>query len=100
MGEEKIIVVGDPLIYYFSDTLPANKYYNTLPWHYIPLDATSKAFKDNPPKLWVVDTSYMKRFYNAWKTPEVGDFIRGQIKNCYLKVYESEPWEIWQRNCD
>ena len=92
-----IIVVGDPLIYYFSDTLPTNKYFMALPWHYIPLTETKKIFDSKPPHLWIIDTGYMKRFYESWKTPEVGNFIKDQISGCYRKVYESQPWEIWQR---
>ena len=70
-----------------------------LPWHYLPIKITETSFQESPPYLWIVDVNYMKRFYDAWKTPEVGDFIKSQVENCYRKVYESEPWEIWQRVC-
>lgn len=92
---DKLIVEGDPMFYFRSNRLPANKYFSVLPWHYLPLDVTKKEFENKKPKFWIIDKSYRQRLIDGWKTPEIVDFIEKQLLNYEMKYFNSE-WEIWE----
>lgn len=92
---DKIIVAGDPMFYFRSDRLPANKYFTVLPWHYNPLSVTTIEFDNKKPKYWIIDKSYRQRLLIGWKAPEIIDFIKKQLLD-YELVYENTEWEIWR----
>jgi len=93
---DRIIVVGDPVLYYRADRLPANKYFSVLPWHYLPLDQTAVEFTNKRPNFWVIDNLYKKRLITSWKSPEILKFIENQLLN-YKIVYKNTEWEIWKK---
>ena len=93
---DRIIVVGDPILYYRADRLPANKYVSVLPWHYLPIDKTANEFKINKPKFWVIDNVYRERLLIGWKSPEIIKFISNELLD-YKIVYKNTEWEIWKK---
>lgn len=93
---DRIIVVGDPVLYYRADRLPANKYFSVLPWHYLPIDKTANEFKQKKPTFWIIDNLYKERLITSWKSPEILKFIDNQLLN-YSMVYKNTEWEIWKR---
>lgn len=93
--DSRIIVVGDPMFYFRSNRLPANKYFSVLPWHYLPLDVTKIEFKTKRPEYWIIDKLYKQRLISGWKTPEVVDFVNQELL-IYQMVYSNSEWEIWR----
>lgn len=96
IGKDKILVVGDPMLYFFLDTLPANKYHAALPWHYKPLANAEREFRKGKPEYWIVDRKYLERFYVSWGVPEVGDFIKNEISNYYTKTHSNVYWDVYK----
>lgn len=93
----RILVVGDPVLYYRADRLPANKYFSALPWHYLPIDKTAIEFINKKPDFWLIDNLYKERLITSWKSPEILKFIDNQLLN-YNLVYKNTEWEIWKKN--
>lgn len=93
---DRIIVVGDPVLYYRVNRLPANKYFSVLPWHYLPLAKTAKEFKTNKPKFWVIDNLYKERLLNGWGAQEIVQFINAELAS-YKMVFKNSEWEIWKK---
>lgn len=93
---DRIIVVGDPVLYYRVNRLPANKYFSVLPWHYLPIDKTAIEFVNKKPSFWVIDRLYKERLITGWRAPEIVKFIDSQLLN-YKIVYKNTEWEIWKK---
>jgi len=98
IGNKKTTVVGDPMLYYYANLTPANKYYSALPWHFLPIEKTAKEFEYKPPEYWIIDINYLKRFDGPWKATKVRQFISNKIDDCCSLIYENPPWQVWKAN--
>lgn len=99
--KDKLLVAGDGLFYFKAERLPSTKFFTVLPWHYKPVNQTAPLIEKSMPDYWVVSHSYLKRISSpeGWNSPDIAEFIRGQLENCYKKKATFPDWEIWQKNC-
>lgn len=99
--EDKILVAGDGFFYFKADRIPASKFFTVLPWHYKPISQTSPLIEKSMPEYWIISPSYLKRISSleGWNSPEITEFIYGQLESCYKKRVVFPDWEIWQKSC-
>lgn len=99
--EDKLLIAGDGLFYFKAERLPSTKFFTVLPWHYKPINQTAPLIKNYRPNYWVISPSYLERVSSpgGWNSPEITEFIRADLNNCYKLVITFPDWEIWQKNC-
>lgn len=94
LHNERIIVYSNQIIYLLADRLPKNKYIDPFPWALRPYDKTSAVFFNNPPKIFVYDSS-LPEFH---KGLDQWPFINFMKKN-YKKVKQyGDTMEIYEYN--
>lgn len=94
-----LLVVGDSLVYKYSNRLPSSKIHGFTPWSLKPLEKNKQEIIKNKPDYWLIFYDYQNRLFekDKWNSPEIVNFINDLITKDYLLVEKTDAWEMWQK---
>lgn len=94
--QEKLIVIGTPLVYLKSDRLSSINLAFGLPQTWMPLSEAQKQIQSSPPNYWVIDQVFIRRLNRDYKKPEITQLIEAELSKCYKMEYSNVDWEVWK----
>lgn len=91
---DRIISYGSEIIYLLADRLPQNKYVDPFPYLLQPYDKTSQIFIDNPPRVFIFDSTLPNDHEGLAQWP----FLEFVKKNYKKQGHYGESFVIYEYN--
>jgi len=96
---DKIMVMGDPIIYLRSNRLPASRPSKSIPYGWEPT-LIKNEIENNRADYWIVDQDFTKKLIQVYQRKDMVDFLNTELEYCYKKEVVYTNWEIWKKVCE
>lgn len=96
---DKILVIGDSLLYYYSDRLPATRPSQSIPFSWVPFDKVSQEILSHPAKYLIIDQQFLNRLISSYHEERMVDFVNNKLSECYQPAAVFENWQIKEYIC-
>lgn len=97
--ETRIMVMGDSIIYFRSNRLPASRPSKSIPYGWEPTIIKNE-IQEKRSEYWIVSRQFTEQLIHNNRRPDIVDFINQELDMCYKTVVTYEDWEIWQKTCE
>lgn len=96
---DKILVIGDSLLYYYSDRLPATRPSQSIPFSWVPFDKVSQEILSHPAKYLIIDQQFLNRLISSYHEERMVDFVNNKLSECYRSAAVFENWQVKENIC-
>lgn len=96
---DRILVIGNAMIYVRSDRLPSTRPAHSIPFSWIPFAKIKQEVLTQSADYLLTDSAFTIRLKRDYKLPDMYNFVSDLESNCYKKVYSIDTWEIWKHTC-
>lgn len=98
LPDTKILVIGNPHIYFRADRLPPVRPGKGIPYGWDPFEMVKEEILQKPAEYWIVNTGFVTRLRYGFLKPYMADFVDQELHNCYFKITAFGEWQIWKRD--